>query len=422
MGDLSAPAFAAGGIVCKAVRTLRWCQLIANAAPAIRTTGDCDASVDMTRGKAHARAARLAFRRIPEPGAAVPFLEAQSEQIGSPSIDLAMSRDEGLVAGVVAIAARSTERRRVSERAMLLEICHVTTYDYRQPVQLLAHRMMLCPRGSHALRLVSIDLQCEPASELEWTQDVFGNLIATASFSAPAQRLQITSRMTVEQTAEAWPVFKIAPHAHSYPFSYSDAERTDLGALLVPEYPDPDGRMEAWARAIVLSEPADTLALLQDVNGAARIGIDYVARDAEGTQAPGTTLDLASGTCRDMATLFIEAARHLGFAARAVSGYLFDPPVSNDPESLGNQHGATHAWAEVYLPCAGWIAFDPTNGRMGEAHLVPVAVARNIGQVSPVEGRYVGPPEAFAGMTIDVTVSAARPKATQVEAKAEAAA
>jgi len=93
---------------------------------------------------------------------------------------------------------------------MLLRILHVTSYDYRAPVELLAHRMMLCPRGSHTLRLISADLSCEPAAEIEWTQDVFGNLIATASFTAPAERLMITNRVVVEQSAAAWPTRAMA--------------------------------------------------------------------------------------------------------------------------------------------------------------------------------------------------------------------
>lgn len=288
---------------------------------------------------------------------------------------------------------------------MRLHILHVTSYGYRASVELLAHRMMLIPRGSHALRLVSADLSCEPAAELEWTQDVFGNLIATASFSGPAERLLITNRVIVEQSAAAWPILRIAPHAHRYPFDYSDEERTDLGALLAPERADPDGRLAAWARALVLGDDTDTLSLLQDVNAAARIGISYVTREEAGTQSPLETLDLCSGSCRDLATLFIEAVRHLGFGARAVSGYLFDPPMPDDPAGSAGQHGATHAWAEVYLPCAGWVAFDPTNARMGEAHLVPVAVGRSIAQLSPVDGRYVGAADAFLGMTVEVTVS-----------------
>lgn len=288
---------------------------------------------------------------------------------------------------------------------MLLTIHHATTYRYARAVTLLPHRMMLSPRGSHSLRPGAVLLSCLPPAAIEWTQDVFGNLIATATFSADTDTLTVTSRMTVEQDAAAWPVFKIALHAHLYPFAYSDDERIDLGALRVPEHADPEGRLGAWARAIVARDGTDTLALLQDLNAAARTGIAYAERDEEGTQAPLETLALRSGSCRDLATLFIEAARQLGFGARAVSGYLHDPPPPGSDASAHRQHGATHAWAEVYLPCAGWIAFDPTNGRMGEANLVPVAVARNITQIRPIEGRYVGAAQDLAGMSVEVIVT-----------------
>ncbi|WP_286711944.1 transglutaminase family protein [Sphingomonas sp. 67-41] len=288
-------------------------------------------------------------------------------------------------------------------KMMRLTIWHETTYRYARAVTLLPHRMMLSPRGSHDIKPVRTLLSCSPPADIEWTQDVFGNLIATASFFGMADTLTVTGQLVVEQDAAAWPVFPIAPHAHHYPFAYSHDERVDLGALLMPEHPDPEGRLLAWAQAIVAAERTDTLALLQDLNSAARAGIAYVERREEGTQSPLETLDHASGACRDLATLFIEAARHLGFAARAVSGYLYDPPAADEAQAL--QHGATHAWAEVYLPCAGWIAFDPTNGKMGQANLVPVAVARNIAQIPPLEGRYTGNAADLIDMTVKVTVS-----------------
>lgn len=265
---------------------------------------------------------------------------------------------------------------------------------------------MLSPRGSHALRPISADLRCEPAAELEWTQDVFGNLIATASFPNPTDRLVITNRVTVEQTAAAWPILKIAPHAHRYPFDCSLEEWTDLGALLVLEHPDSDGRLGECARAGAWRRYRHAVTAAGRERCRAN-GMTYVTREEAGTQSPQLTLDRGSGSCRDLATLFIEAVRHLGLAARAVSASFFDPPISDDPAEQRNQHGATHAWAEVFLPCAGWVAFDPTNGRMGEAHLVPVAVGRSIGQLSPVDGRYIGAADAFLGMTVEVTVSAA---------------
>lgn len=127
----------------------------------------------------------------------------------------------------------------------------------------------------------------------------------------------------------------------------------------------------------------------------------YRIRDEEGTQSPAETLALKSGSCRDVAALFIEAVRHLGLGARAVSGYLYAPDVG-----VGDQ-GSTHAWAEVYLPSAGWIAFDPTHGRVGGANLVPVAVARSNRQIMPVTGGYIGAPEDFASLDVSVRVVAA---------------
>lgn len=286
---------------------------------------------------------------------------------------------------------------------MLLSVKHTTIYRYNKPVALLPHRLMLTPRSSHHLNLRRTRVSTSPSADIEWSQDVFGNLIATAVFSETSDELTVSGDMVVDQGAPAWPIFKVAPHAHSYPFGYSEADRSALGELLIPEYEDLAGQIEGWARSIVASAQTDTLSLLQDLNNAVRTSAIYMQRDDEGTQAPLETLNTASGSCRDLATLFIEAARHLGFGARAVSGYLYDQVPADTADS--RQHGSTHAWAEVYLPCAGWIAFDPTNGRMGEAHLVPVATARSIVQIKPVEGSFIGAPEDFLGLEVDVIVS-----------------
>jgi hypothetical protein len=203
----------------------------------------------------------------------------------------------------------------------------------------------------------------------------------------------------VELSAVKWPVFRIATHAHSYPFAYSQDELADLGALLVPEHPDPGGDLAIWARRFIHATPTDTLSLLQDLNAGILNVVHYRTRDEEGTQTPLETLAGASGSCRDIAALFIDAARQLGLGARAVSGDIYYPDAQ-----IGD-HGSTHAWAEVYLPSAGWIAFDPTHRRMGAAGLIPVAVARCNDQTTPVDGGYVGEPEDFVGMEVSVSVS-----------------
>ncbi len=255
------------------------------------------------------------------------------------------------------------------------------------------------PRGSQDISLLASSLVCLPIAELDWTQDVFGNLIATATFTQPSSELLITSDLIVEQSAVAWPVFRIAPEAHSYPFKYSHDDTVDLGVLRIPDHDDPAGRLAAWAYGFVPSASTDTLSLLKAINASILGPIAYRVRDEEGTQTPLETLALASGSCRDIAALFIDAVRHLGFGARAVSGYLFDPQArADDP-------GSTHAWAEVFLPGAGWIAFDPTHRRLGGASLIPTAVARSNRQIMPIVGDYLGAPEDFLGMNVAVSVS-----------------
>jgi transglutaminase-like putative cysteine protease len=283
-----------------------------------------------------------------------------------------------------------------------LKIRHKTRYRYSRSINLLPHTLIVAPRDGAELSTVSRVLEIKPEADLAWTVDVFGNLIATASFSNPTADLTIVSEAIVEHSAPEWPIFAIDPSAHAYPFTYSLDDLVDLGALAQPDWLKPGGeRVGGWARGFVLGSVTDTLALLKDLNAGILDSVAYRVRDEEGTQSPTETLDLASGSCRDIAALFIEAARHLGFGARAVSGYLVETDqVSDEP-------GSTHAWAEIYLPGAGWIAFDPTHRRVGAAHLVPVAVARLNRQIMPVTGGYLGAPEDFEVMTVEVTVQLA---------------
>ncbi len=292
---------------------------------------------------------------------------------------------------------------------MRLTVTHGTTYRYARPVQLQPHRLVMTPRGTHDLMPLSSRLEITPHADKAWSQDVFGNLIATATFSAATDRLTIRNHMVVEQCAEPWPIFAITPSAHAYPFAYSDDERLDLGALLLSHSSD-DEAVRRWAQAFLSGAATDTLSLLQAINRAIYRQIRYRARDEEGTQRPDETLALQSGSCRDMATLLIAAVRSLGFGARAVSGYLYTSAAGGPPDDA--QHGATHAWAEIYLPGAGWIAFDPTNDRMGSADLVPVAVSRDLRQIMPVSGGYVGTPGDFLDMDVDVRVTATTPQET----------
>ena len=202
--------------------------------------------------------------------------------------------------------------------------------------------------------------------------------------------------------AAPWPIFDVAASAISYPFNYSIDETTDLGALAIQQYPDPTGRLRDWARGFVRTVPTDTLSLLKDISAGVPSAVSYQGRECEGTQSPVETLDRRWGTCRDFAVLFIEAVRSLGFGARIVSGYLH----VSDASVVGSyDQGATHAWAEVYVPGAGWIPFDPTNRSVGGFNLIPVAVARDIRQAVPVSGSFAGDADDFLEMVVEVAVT-----------------
>ena len=286
----------------------------------------------------------------------------------------------------------------------LLTVRHATIYRYSAPAAFGQHRLMLRPRDSHDLRLVGAELSLSPPGRVRWMHDVFGNSVALVDFEAPAAELRIRSTLNIERFALARPDFPISPEAESYPFMHSADERSDLGRLRERHYPD-RGEVEEWARQFILETPTNTFNLLATMNAAVRGSFTYSARDEEGTQTPSETIERKSGTCRDYALLFIEAARSLGFGARFVTGYLYDPALDGGGEAVQGA-GATHAWADIYLPGAGWVEFDPTNGLVACENLIRVAVTRDPTQAVPIGGTFTGEGVSYLGMEVDVTVTA----------------
>ncbi|HEY1475018.1 MAG TPA: transglutaminase family protein [Pseudolabrys sp.] len=286
----------------------------------------------------------------------------------------------------------------------ILTVRHATKYGYARPVAFGQHRLMLRPRDSHDLRLVSAELTLSPPGNVRWMHDVFGNSVALADFQAPADTLSIVSTLKLERYGIEGPVFPIAPEAEFYPFIYSSSDRVDLGRLNELHDPDPEGVLARWADSFVTARPMRTLDLLTNMNAALKPVIVYAERHEPGTQAPAVTLAKKEGACRDFAMVFIEAARYLGFGARFVSGYLYDPAL--DKGDATQATAATHAWAEIYLPGAGWIEYDPTDVLIGGETLIRVAVTRDPAQAIPISGSYTGMPADFLGMSVEVTVTA----------------
>jgi transglutaminase-like putative cysteine protease len=261
---------------------------------------------------------------------------------------------------------------------------------------------MLRPRESRTLRQHAHEVEISPAAKVCWAHDVAGNTVATATFTELADTLAIDSFATLTLDADQWPIFDIAASAVSYPFLLSDDEMTDLGALRLQAYLDSSGQLQSWAQGFVGGPRTDTLSLLKDVSAGVSAQIAYEEREDEAAWTPADTLKRGSGSCRDFAVLFADAVRSLGFGARIVSGYLYDPGGG----AIGaTDHGSTHAWVEVYVPGAGWIMFDPTNRSVGGFNLIPVAVARHIRQTMPVSGSFEGEPTAFKVMEVSVALA-----------------
>lgn len=290
-----------------------------------------------------------------------------------------------------------------------LRVWHETVYRYARPVGFGEHRMMFRPRDSHDLRLLDATLAITPhPSEVRWLHDVFGNSIAVARFEDLARELRFESCILIDHFEGETPDYPIAGYARTYPVSYDRAEIPDLARLIERTYPDPEHRVDGWAKSF-LSHPggADTWGLLSSLTKAIPHAFRYETRVTEGVQDPADTLKSASGTCRDFALLMIEAARALGFAARFVSGYLYSPNAAGAGRAGG---GSTHAWVQIYLPGAGWVEFDPTNGIVGNRDLIRVAVARDPAQARPLSGSYLGASEDFLGVSVNVVVTSADDK------------
>jgi transglutaminase-like putative cysteine protease len=284
----------------------------------------------------------------------------------------------------------------------IFAVRHVTHYEYRRRVRFGEHRLMFRPRDSADQRLIHSGLRVTPEpGDLRWIHDVFGNCVTIVDLAVSARELRFESLIELEHTPQVGSEFRIDEAALAYPFAYPEHEAADLAPTIAMQYPDDTVRR--WARRFLRAGgPTETGHLLMTLCFAIHEGFAYSRRTDRGTQPPAVTLERRRGTCRDFALLMIEALRSLGFAARFVSGYVYVPD-RDDASVLGG--GSTHAWAQVYLPGAGWVEFDPTNGIVGNRDLIRVAVARTPEQAVPLSGTYDGAAGDFAGMTVEVKVT-----------------
>lgn len=263
-----------------------------------------------------------------------------------------------------------------------LLIKHITTYQYSETVILLPHKLLLRPREGHDIRIESAEMLIFPAHQLQWQRDALDNAVAQVTFLEPDCQLSISSHILIQHYDDQPLDFLVSDYAVFFPFQYDAAERVALEPYLSTIFVHDRSSIDAWLRQFWYSgQVVETYLLLEWINKAIATGFIYQQREEPGVQTPATTLTRRAGSCRDFATLFIEACRSLGLAARFVSGYLYTPLLP-----LGQ--GATHAWAEVYLPGAGWKGFDSTTGEVVGNDHITVAVSRHPEFVPPVSGSF----------------------------------
>jgi transglutaminase-like putative cysteine protease len=287
---------------------------------------------------------------------------------------------------------------------MIYDIEHSTEYRFHHPVQLGLHRLTFRPRDGHDMRVLATQLDVTPQPQrIDLVHDVYGNSVAFILPASPADVLRIVSRFAVDHLGSNSFGVPTASESLWMPPAYSAAERLALTPFLIPSFDDPGHVLRSWAQPFADQGAAGggPRQAIASMSEALRHSLAYTRRETEGVQTPQETLSLRAGACRDYATLMIDALRHIGIAARVVSGYLYSPGGS----SLDGG-GATHAWVQVYLPDCGWFPVDPTNNLIGGNELIRIAFGREASEVAPLSGEWFGAPGDYTGMTVDVSVIA----------------
>ncbi|MES2186035.1 MAG: transglutaminase family protein [Pseudomonadota bacterium] len=265
---------------------------------------------------------------------------------------------------------------------------HVTHYRYDRPVLLGPQLVRLRPAPHCRSNIVSYSLTVEPANHfVNWQQDPFANYLARLVMPEKTAEFKVTVDLVVEMAVYNPFDFFLEPDAEKFPFAYRAELAKELAPYLVPEPITP--LLSRYLAKVDRSEKP-TIDFLVAVNQQVQGDVRYLIRMEPGVQTPEETLEKACGSCRDSTWLLVNLLRHLGLAARFVSGYLIQ--LTPDVKALDGPSGTTvdftdlHAWCEVYLPGAGWVGLDPTSGLLaGEGH-IPLAATPSPGSAAPIEG------------------------------------
>ncbi|HXW85398.1 MAG TPA: transglutaminase family protein, partial [Candidatus Binataceae bacterium] len=271
-------------------------------------------------------------------------------------------------------------------------IQHLTHYKYDRPVSLGPQIIRLRPAPHSRTRVISHSLKVTPSNHfVNHQQDPYGNWLARYVFPELVTDLKIEVDVVADMTVYNPFDFFVEESAEIWPFEYGEDLRPDLVIYRTPEPVGP--RLQAFLSGIDRA-PKRTVDFVVDLNRRLAREIEYVIRMEPGVQAPEETIERGSGSCRDSSWLLVQILRNLGLAARFVSGYLIqlkpDRVALDGPPGTDHDFTDLHAWAEVYLPGAGWIGLDPTSGLLtGESH-IPLAATPHYRNAAPIAGGYTG--------------------------------
>lgn len=278
---------------------------------------------------------------------------------------------------------------------MKVEVLYQTQYAYAEPVSFSPHLFRLFPRADRYLAVRRVDFQTNTDAAVSWRRDLFDNEIASAFYPNLSALLAVNLRLELEIQERNAFGFLLAPHAIEFPFIYLPEEQHVLAPYRVPAA---GLELPFWHAP---PSPAPTLETLVALNRALHDHLAYERREEGEARSSAETLALGRGACRDFAVLLAETLRGLGLAARLASGYLCE-----FGEGESRSEGSLHAWTEAYLPGAGWLGFDPTNGVLCNQHHITTAVGLTPPDIAPVLGRYFHPHRVPAEMHASLQIHA----------------
>jgi transglutaminase-like putative cysteine protease len=280
-----------------------------------------------------------------------------------------------------------------------LEIQYTADYRYPERVSFSPHTFRVIPKVDRYLTVQRFDFRTNRNAVINWRRDIFDNEIASVFYPNRSRTLQVRFRLKLEIEKKNAFGFLLESRALDLPFAYEPEEQRVLAPFLSSE---PQPSLGFWKPP---ASPCPTLETLVELNAAIKAHLKYERRDEGAARATHETLSLGRGACRDFSVVLVDSLRGLGLAARFASGYLCEFGTAEK-----KAEGSLHAWVETYLPGAGWIGLDPTNGTFCDHHHLTAAVGATPKDISPIEGSYFHPERVPQEMTATLNIISREPR------------